>query len=264
MAQFEPNHTHFVIVPGSDWGDESPWITWVASELAAVAGRRTARRGRRHLGPRRGAPRRRRLPGVRAWTAAGASRHARRRRPGRRRRRGDAAAPPRWCSRSRASAVPAAPAVGAGRGAARLGGALRRRARPRTSPSCSSASWASAVIGAACSAARASSTSRRMVRSTSSTTTSSTSRSWSAAISSARRSGEPARASRSAWLPVARSVSGCEQRCELSLPQVVANGLARHRGVAEDAEQVVARVERAPEWDAGRGERSAWAWRSRS
>lgn len=33
-AQFEPNHTHFVIVPGSDWGDESPWITRVASELA--------------------------------------------------------------------------------------------------------------------------------------------------------------------------------------------------------------------------------------
>jgi hypothetical protein len=34
LAQFEPNHTHFVIVPGSDWGDESPWITRVASELA--------------------------------------------------------------------------------------------------------------------------------------------------------------------------------------------------------------------------------------
>jgi hypothetical protein len=33
-VQFEPNHTHFVIVPGSDWGDESPWITRVASELA--------------------------------------------------------------------------------------------------------------------------------------------------------------------------------------------------------------------------------------
>ncbi len=33
-AQFEPNHTHFVIVPGSDWGDESPWITRVAAELA--------------------------------------------------------------------------------------------------------------------------------------------------------------------------------------------------------------------------------------
>jgi SLOG in TRPM, prokaryote len=34
LAQFEANHTHFVIVPGSDWGDESPWITRVASELA--------------------------------------------------------------------------------------------------------------------------------------------------------------------------------------------------------------------------------------
>ena len=33
-AQFETNHTHFVIVPGSDWGDESPWLTRVASELA--------------------------------------------------------------------------------------------------------------------------------------------------------------------------------------------------------------------------------------
>jgi len=33
-VQFESNHTHFVIVPGSDWGDESPWITRVAAELA--------------------------------------------------------------------------------------------------------------------------------------------------------------------------------------------------------------------------------------
>ena len=30
----EPNHTHFVIVPGSAWGDESPWIPRVAATLA--------------------------------------------------------------------------------------------------------------------------------------------------------------------------------------------------------------------------------------
>jgi hypothetical protein len=30
----EPNHTHFILVPGSSWGDESPWIAKVASTLA--------------------------------------------------------------------------------------------------------------------------------------------------------------------------------------------------------------------------------------
>jgi hypothetical protein len=30
----EPNHTHFVLIPGSSWGDESPWIAKVASTLA--------------------------------------------------------------------------------------------------------------------------------------------------------------------------------------------------------------------------------------
>jgi hypothetical protein len=30
----EPHHTHFVLVPGSNWGDESPWIARVASILA--------------------------------------------------------------------------------------------------------------------------------------------------------------------------------------------------------------------------------------
>jgi hypothetical protein len=30
----EPNHTHFILVPGSSWGDESPWIAKVASILA--------------------------------------------------------------------------------------------------------------------------------------------------------------------------------------------------------------------------------------
>ncbi len=30
----EPNHTHFVLVPGNNWGDESPWIVQVATVLA--------------------------------------------------------------------------------------------------------------------------------------------------------------------------------------------------------------------------------------
>jgi len=30
----EPHHTHFVLVPGSNWGDESPWLARVASVLA--------------------------------------------------------------------------------------------------------------------------------------------------------------------------------------------------------------------------------------
>ena len=33
-APLEPNHSHFVLVPGSNWGDESPWIARVASKLA--------------------------------------------------------------------------------------------------------------------------------------------------------------------------------------------------------------------------------------
>jgi hypothetical protein len=33
-ALIEPNHTHFLLVPGSGWGDESPWLTRVASVLA--------------------------------------------------------------------------------------------------------------------------------------------------------------------------------------------------------------------------------------
>ena len=34
----EPNHTHFVFVPGRDWGEESPWIARTATVLAEVAG----------------------------------------------------------------------------------------------------------------------------------------------------------------------------------------------------------------------------------
>ncbi|MBE9177607.1 hypothetical protein IQ268_03320 [Oculatella sp. LEGE 06141] len=30
----EPNHTHFMLVPGSNWGDESPWLAQIASLLA--------------------------------------------------------------------------------------------------------------------------------------------------------------------------------------------------------------------------------------
>jgi hypothetical protein len=33
-ATLEPHHSHFVIVPGSRWGDESPWLAMVATALA--------------------------------------------------------------------------------------------------------------------------------------------------------------------------------------------------------------------------------------
>jgi len=33
-APLEPNHTHFFLVPGSNWGDESPWIAQIASQLS--------------------------------------------------------------------------------------------------------------------------------------------------------------------------------------------------------------------------------------
>jgi hypothetical protein len=31
----EPHHTHFVLVPGTRWGDESPWLSRIASVLSA-------------------------------------------------------------------------------------------------------------------------------------------------------------------------------------------------------------------------------------
>ncbi|GET38352.1 hypothetical protein [Microseira wollei] len=34
-APLEPHHTHFVLIPGSNWGDESPWLATVATLLAA-------------------------------------------------------------------------------------------------------------------------------------------------------------------------------------------------------------------------------------
>jgi SLOG in TRPM, prokaryote len=33
-AELEPHHTHFVIVPGDQWGAESPWIAETATSLA--------------------------------------------------------------------------------------------------------------------------------------------------------------------------------------------------------------------------------------
>ncbi|MBD0266078.1 MAG: hypothetical protein ICV78_26170, partial [Tolypothrix sp. Co-bin9] len=34
LTPLEPNHTHFVLVPGHNWGDESFWISQVATVLA--------------------------------------------------------------------------------------------------------------------------------------------------------------------------------------------------------------------------------------
>jgi hypothetical protein len=34
MAALEPHHTHFVLVPGSSWGEEAPWIASVAGAIA--------------------------------------------------------------------------------------------------------------------------------------------------------------------------------------------------------------------------------------
>jgi TRPM family ion channel len=32
----EPNHTHFVLVPGSEWGEEAPWLASVATVVAGA------------------------------------------------------------------------------------------------------------------------------------------------------------------------------------------------------------------------------------
>ena len=34
MAELEPHHTHFILVPGSSWGEEAPWIASVARAIA--------------------------------------------------------------------------------------------------------------------------------------------------------------------------------------------------------------------------------------
>lgn len=31
---FDPHHTHFILVPGENWGDESPWISKIATAIA--------------------------------------------------------------------------------------------------------------------------------------------------------------------------------------------------------------------------------------
>lgn len=36
-SPLEPHHTHFVLVPGSDWGDESPWLAHIVNTLAGGA-----------------------------------------------------------------------------------------------------------------------------------------------------------------------------------------------------------------------------------
>lgn len=33
----EPNHTHFFLVPGTDWGSESPWLSELATQMALNA-----------------------------------------------------------------------------------------------------------------------------------------------------------------------------------------------------------------------------------
>jgi len=30
----DPNHTHFFLIPGEDWGDESAWISKIATAIA--------------------------------------------------------------------------------------------------------------------------------------------------------------------------------------------------------------------------------------
>ncbi|MFE1591871.1 hypothetical protein [Nocardia sp. NPDC058705] len=37
-AHVEPGHTDIVLVPGSEWGDESPWLAAVATAIAGSAG----------------------------------------------------------------------------------------------------------------------------------------------------------------------------------------------------------------------------------
>lgn len=36
-APLEPHHTHFILIPGSTWGDESSWIAKIASAIADEA-----------------------------------------------------------------------------------------------------------------------------------------------------------------------------------------------------------------------------------
>jgi hypothetical protein len=36
-ARLEPNHSHFVFVPGATWGDEVPWLSRLASALSGAS-----------------------------------------------------------------------------------------------------------------------------------------------------------------------------------------------------------------------------------
>ena len=38
-APLEPNHTHVVLVPGDSWGDETPWLSAVAGDIARICRR---------------------------------------------------------------------------------------------------------------------------------------------------------------------------------------------------------------------------------
>ena len=40
-VDLEPNHTHFVLVPGSEWGEEAPWVARFATAAAASHGSAT-------------------------------------------------------------------------------------------------------------------------------------------------------------------------------------------------------------------------------
>jgi hypothetical protein len=40
-AALEPHHTHFVLVPGSEWGEEAPWLARLASVIAEGHGSAT-------------------------------------------------------------------------------------------------------------------------------------------------------------------------------------------------------------------------------
>jgi hypothetical protein len=40
-VDLEPNHTHFVLVPGSKWGEEAPWLAHLATVVAGTEGSAT-------------------------------------------------------------------------------------------------------------------------------------------------------------------------------------------------------------------------------
>jgi hypothetical protein len=40
-VDLEPNHTHFILVPGSEWGEEAPWLAHLATVVAGSDGSAT-------------------------------------------------------------------------------------------------------------------------------------------------------------------------------------------------------------------------------